>query len=96
MVDAAGMSVTAVDEVLVGPLRADDRRRDLLSRLELLPQPWQVVLRGCYLQGRPEDEVADECHLTLAELGRVKSEALAALARSRVRTVRRAVLTPYG
>lgn len=90
------MSATAVDEVLVGPLRSDGRRRDLLARLDQLPPAWQVVLRGCYLQGRAPEDVAEQCRLTPAELDQVRADALTALGRSRARATRTPGPTPYG
>lgn len=77
------MSSTLVTEVLVGPLRRDDRRTAVLARLEQIPRPLQVVLRGCYLEPGPVEDVAAACSLTLAELSLVRRDALAALARTR-------------
>lgn len=88
------MSVTT--EVLVAPLRADERRRALLARLDQLPERLRVVLSGCYLEGRESDDVAADCRLTPAELAQLRADALRALGRSRAaRTPRRPVASLY-
>lgn len=94
--DTSGVTTSAVDQVLVGPLRPDARRAGLLSRLELLPERFRLVLSGCYLQGRPLDELAEACRLTHGELVQLRADALLALGRTRGSTpVRERLVTPY-
>ena len=92
------MTSAPVMQVLVGPLRRDDRRTAMLARLEQLPQPLQVVLRSCYLEPRPVEDVAAACSLTVTELALVRRDALAALSRTRTvlpAQVRREVPAAY-
>lgn len=69
--------------VLVGPLQQSDRREALLLRVAQVPEHLQVVLRGCYLQPRPAQELAGDCGITVRELLLVRADALTALARTR-------------
>lgn len=77
--ESTGASTRASDQVLVGPLRPDQRRRELIARLELLPERLAVVLRGCYLQGLTAAEVAQSCRLAVPELAQLRADALTAL-----------------
>ena len=88
---------SALSQVLVAPLRQQERRAALLARLEQVPEHLQVVLRGLYLQPRPAEELAADCGVTVAELALVRADALAALGRasSPAAPVRAAVVSPY-
>lgn len=89
---------TPVMQVLVGPLRRDDRRTAMLARLEQLSAPQRAVLRGCYLEPRAPEEVAAACSVTVQELALVRTDALRALGRTRTALpaqVRREVPAAY-
>jgi DNA-directed RNA polymerase specialized sigma24 family protein len=73
-----------VDEVLVGPLRPNERRSALLGRLDGLPERLRVALRGFYLQGTEADQMAQSCRLTPREFDQLRAEAIAALGRTSV------------
>ena len=67
------------DAVLVPALRPPARAQGLLAALDALPHPAQVVLRGCYLEGRTVEDLAAELLVTPAELEVLRAAALRAL-----------------
>ena len=93
----AGRVTSVLTQVLVGPLRSQERRTALLARLAQVPPHLQEVLRGCYLQPLPAEELAQRCGVTVAELALVRSDALRAFGRTTAPAapVRAAAPSPY-
>ena len=77
---------TGTDVVLVRALRPAPRSAGLLQALDALPRPQQAVLRGSYLEGRADADLAADLQLTPAELDLVRGRALRALGRTGAHT----------